>query len=197
MKFLNSYLHLFISMFIVGICSQGLAQESIQNRYTHFQLLFKLISLNEQIDFSTLDTFRIGIPDDAGITDDLSESRDTLLFTFCEFLTKSEIQLRPVKICPIRCDSFAAESKNQLQSILFNHHCEKNMDEMLEICRENNILSFTFDSIYVTKGVSVGIFKNHSDKLMTLINWQQLKEEEWGLDAQILQFAKIHQINDE
>ena len=197
MKFLNCYPQLLIILSLAGICSQGLTQASMQDRYNHFQHLFKLISLNEQIDFSALDTFRVGIPDEVEKTDNLSEMKDTVLSTFCEFLSKTEIQLRPVKICLIRCDSFETKNQNQLQSILFNRHCEKNMDEMLEICRENNILSFTFDSIYVTKGVSVGIFKNHSEKLTTLINWQQLKEEEWGLDAQILQFAKIYQINDE
>jgi len=196
-KFLEHCIHFIIipvSMFGFGALAD--TQEFLRDPSPNFRHLIKLISLNEQIDFSSLDTFRVGILTENDVNNFTSSNSDSVFYAFSEFLKNTDIQSKPMKICSIQSDGFTVQNLSQLQCVLINYKCESILEQLLEICRKYNVLSFTFDSVYVTKGVSVGIFPDHNNIPKTLINWDQFQEEEWGLGAQILQFAKIYQIND-
>ena len=179
-----------------GFWDMAETQEFLWDPSPNFRHLIKLISLNEQIDFLSLDTFRVGILTDIDVNNFTSSKSDSVFYAFSEFLKDTDIHSKPIKICSIQSDSFIVQKHSQMQCIFINYKCESNLEQLLEICRKDNVLSFTFDSVYVTKGVSVGIFPDHNNIPTTLINWDQFQEEEWGLGAQILQFAKIYQIND-
>ncbi|UCF65454.1 MAG: hypothetical protein JSW33_06385 [bacterium] len=196
-RFLVHYTLLSIVLIsIFGFWSLTDAQDYLANYSPNFRLMIKLISLNEQIDFSSNDTFRVGIPSDDNFYNITSSKSDSVLYAFSEFLKDAEMHSKPIKICPVQSDSFAVPNHSQFQCILVSHKCASSLEKMLEICREYNVLSFTFDSVYVTRGVSVGIYSDQNNIPITFINWNQFQEEEWGLGAQILQFAKIYKIND-
>ena len=186
-----------ISIYLSGIWTVGKAQIYGQNHHSKLLLLFKLISLNNKINSSYPDTLRIAILQDEDMADSTITEIELTKIAFSEFRQANLIQRKHFKVFSLPGESLLQLSNDFPQILLINSESDSNLNNILQFCSSNSILSFTFDSTFVSRGVSVGLCSDHKDHIKILINWDQLNAEGGGFDAQILQLAKIYRQTDE
>jgi len=186
-----------ISVYLSGTSAVIKAQIPEQALSSKYILLFKLVSMNNNMDSSGLDTLRIGVLRDENSPDSSISEIELSRIASAEFEHNKFIQTRNLNIFSLSLDSLLKLSNDIPQVLLINSVLEPNLDKILQYCRLNSILSFTFDSTFVSRGVSVGLCSDNKNHIKILINWEQLNAEGGGFDAQILQLAKIYRKTEE
>jgi hypothetical protein len=145
--------------------------------------LIKLGPLNNSIISATLDNLNIGILQDEADSDPPISEIELSKAVSIELEQDNFLQTKNFNIFSVALDSFLQLSIDALQFLLINSGFECNLDTILQFCSLNGILGITFDSFFIFRGISLGLYPDYNIHYKILMNWDQKIAGREGFNA--------------
>lgn len=152
------------------------------------EVLLKLLSLNQGLDISSIDSVTIVLIYDGG---DSTARRQAESYRrwFSDF-PKPPFRGKPLRILSISNRALADISWTTIQAVVVLPGKENRVDAIQEKCADFKVLSMTTDSTLVSRGIASGVTLNSSREPEIWFNVESLEAEGAIYRVEILQLAK-------
>lgn len=152
------------------------------------EVLLKLLSLNQGLDISSIDSVTIVLIYDAG---DSTARRQAASYRrgFSDF-PKPPFRGKPLRILSIPNRALADISWPAIQAVVVLPGKENRIEAIREKCTDFKVFSMTTDSTLVSQGIAAGVTMSSSQEPEIWFNVESLEAEGGIYRVEILQLAK-------
>lgn len=162
--------------------------QAIPAEMLRVEILLKLLSLNQGLDISSIDSVTIVIVYDAGDSTSRRQAESYRRW-FSEF-PKPPFRGKPLRILTAANRALTDINWPDTQAVVVLPGKDDRIEAVREKCADFKVLSMTTDSTLVSRGIAAGVTMNSSREPEIWFNVESLEAEGGIYRVEILQLAK-------